>query len=294
MLSADRNTTSKTLTVIPEVGLAAQGTVLALAAGESSETGDGVPPACPPQAHGPQARRLVNSLVLPVASPARRGSNRPWSIAAVQLWLGGRSDGVENNQTSWVGEGFELGTAFIERPYKTCADDGTAAKGRLCWAGDRQSVSFGKWSGELVRIDAGTADEGVSTWRLRADNGARFQRQISTGLNDDNNGEYWIMTTPDGTKYYFGQDKLTSASTADRNSAWTVPVFGNNSGEPCNAAPGWCQQAWRWNLDRVVDPNRNTTLYSYTPETNKYALNGSTATTYVRGGYLAKFLTVCV
>ena len=43
-------------------------------------------------------------------------------------------------------------------------------------------------------------------------------------------------------------------------------MFGNNSGEPCynsTSANAWCQQAWRWNLDYVVDPHGNAMTYWY-------------------------------
>ena len=68
-------------------------------------------------------------------------------------------------------------------------------------------------------------------------------------------------------------------------------MFGNDAGEPCyksTFADSWCQQAWRWNLDYVVDPHGNAVSYYYTPETNRYArdLTASDDTPYVRGGYL--------
>jgi hypothetical protein len=52
-------------------------------------------------------------------------------------------------------------------------------------------------------------------------------------------------------------------------------------------ATSWCQQAWRWNLDYVVDTHGNATTYYYQPEANFYALNESTTagTKYTRGGY---------
>ena len=63
--------------------------------------------------------------------------------------------------------------------------------------------------------------------------------------------------------------------------------MGTIVGEPCNTIT-WCNQAYRWNLDRVVDPNGNITQIAYTRETNDYqraSSNGftGTRTTYVRG-----------
>ena len=50
-----------------------------------------------------------------------------------------------------------------------------------------------------------------------------------------------------------------------------------------------CPQAWRWNLDYVVDPHGNAMSYYYTHETNKYGRNmAATTASYVRGGTLGK------
>jgi hypothetical protein len=50
-----------------------------------------------------------------------------------------------------------------------------------------------------------------------------------------------------------------------------------------------CDQAWRWNLDLVVDPHGNATEYFYTPETNDYLFDttgakAGTARQYTRSG----------
>lgn len=54
-------------------------------------------------------------------------------------------------------------------------------------------------------------------------------------------------------------------------------------------AGSWCQQAWRWNLDYVVDPQGNALVHYYAKETNNYGRNfTSTATPYDRGGHLKR------
>src|SRR5262249_53878490 len=52
----------------------------------------------------------------------------------------------------------------------------------------------------------------------------------------------------------------------------------------------YCAQAWRWNLDYVVDPHGNAMSLFYTTETNYYGRNltATAGTAYVRGGYLAR------
>ncbi|WP_237694308.1 polymorphic toxin-type HINT domain-containing protein [Streptomyces sp. SID2563] len=202
--------------------------------------------------------------------------------------------GTTNNQGSWVGDGFDLWPGSIERRYKPCADDGVKnadgnKPGDLCWAYDNAYISFNGASGELVQT-------GTNTFKLKNDDGTKIARSYNPALeNGDNDGEYWRVTTPDGTKYYFGLNRPSDWKDGDEdtNSAWTVPVYGNDAGEKCHGATfaeSWCQQAWRWNLDTVVDTHGNAITYHYGKETNSYGRNlkADDDTSYVRGGYLDK------
>ena len=97
----------------------------------------------------------------------------------------------------------------------------------------------------------------------------RVAGRAPTGaVNGDNDGEWWVVTTADGTQYWFGRNRLPGwTSGATTNSTLTEPVFGNNANEPCHAATfaaSFCTQAWRWNLDYVVDPHGNTMSFWYT------------------------------
>ncbi|WDZ84089.1 FG-GAP-like repeat-containing protein [Micromonospora cathayae] len=122
---------------------------------------------------------------------------------------------------------------------------------------------------------------------------------VTTALrhdNGDDNGEHWRLTTPDGVQYYFGRDRLPgwAATNRETNSVWTVPVFGNSFGEPCYRSSGFtasrCVQAWRWNLDHVVDPHQNAMTYWYTREQARTGLanNASSTAIYERGGYVTQ------
>ncbi|MCI3276570.1 RHS repeat-associated core domain-containing protein [Streptomyces cylindrosporus] len=196
-----------------------------------------------------------------------------------------------NNQSTSVGEGFELSSgSYVERSYGSCDKDGQSGKSDLCWKYDNASLVLGGKSSELVK------DDTTGVWRLKNDDASTVTH--STGAdNGDGNGEYWTVTTGEGTKYVFGLNKLTGAGTERTNSVWTVPVYGDDSGEPgydqgSAFADRSTTQAWRWNLDYVEDLNGNAMTYWYTPETNYYGKNGaSTATTeYIRGGHLDKIL----
>ncbi|WP_329291440.1 restriction endonuclease fold toxin [Streptomyces pseudovenezuelae] len=205
----------------------------------------------------------------------------------------GSSDGKTastNNQSTQIGEGFDLTSSYIDRSYGACDDDGQDDKYDQCWKYDNASLVLNGKSSELVK------DDTDGKWRLKNDDASVVTH--STGAeNGDDDGEYWTVITGDGTKYVFGLNKLSGAGTERTNSVWTVPVYGDDPGEP-----GYSQgdaysgrsltQAWRWNLDYVVDLRGNAMTYWYTAETNYYAKNGAATATaaYTRGGYLSKIL----
>ena len=185
---------------------------------------------------------------------------------------------ASNNQPSWVGEGFETTAGgYIERRYQACAEDmdGSANNdkktGDLCWETDNATLSLDGHSGELIY----NATDG--RWHLRGDDGSRIERKTGA-VNGDNDGEYWVVTTTDGVQYWFGINRLPgwASDNVVTNSTLTAPVFGNDPNEPCHAAAfadSDCVQAWRWNLDYVVDPLGNSMSYWYQQETNKYGRN---------------------
>ncbi len=198
-----------------------------------------------------------------------------------------------NNQPGWLGEGFTFEPGFVERQFVPCGKDGTPGSGDLCWGSASAHVSLPGLSGELVR------DDTTGTWRVAQDAGWRVDRLTGAVNGDDgepgDKGEHWKFTAPDGTQYFLGLNRLPgwTAGSAETKSAWTVPVYGNQAGEPCyQIAHGdaWCRQGYRFNLDYVVDPNGNAMAYYYGQELNHYGRNGdaSAATPYVRGGQLAR------
>lgn len=199
---------------------------------------------------------------------------------------------VTNNQGSWVGEGFSYDPGYIERRYKPCADDGHKNSGEQCWAFDNATVMLNGSSGELVK------DGTTGKWHMASDDGTRVEQLTGAANGDgggaDDKGEHWKITTPEGTEYYFGLNRMPGWATSDEetNSVWRAPVFGDDPGEPCYNATftsAHCEQAWRWSLDYVKDTHGNVMSYFYGRDTNYYALNGKTdvnGTAYHRGGYL--------
>ncbi|MFG1654362.1 RHS repeat-associated core domain-containing protein [Micromonospora sp. NPDC049275] len=225
----------------------------------------------------------------PVTGPAP-GVNISYSSASVD----GRSE-ASNNQPTWLGEGFDYWPGYIERRYVSCADDmaddkngaapnNTRKTGDECWRSENAVMNLGGKGSELI-YEAGKG------WHSRNEDGSKIEKLTGSG-SDDNNGEYWKVTTTDGTQYFFGRHALPG-QTAVTDSTWTVPVAGNHLNEPCHESSytsSFCDQAWRWNLDYVVDPRGNTASYWYAKEANKYARNISDTDVvpYTRGGTLTR------
>ncbi|OEJ22301.1 hypothetical protein BGK67_32555 [Streptomyces subrutilus] len=267
-------------------------TVLAASAAPAGSAGDYRATALAPSgtwSHGGGTGGFAWSY--PINVPEALGGSKPnVSLSYSSQSVDGRT-AATNNQASWIGEGWEYSPGFVERRFKPCAKDGQADSGEQCLAGENATISLNGRSSTLVRDDVS------GTWRLENDDASKVER-LTGAANGDNNGEYWKITTPDGTQYYFGAGRKPGSATAPATkSAWTTPVYGNNAGEECNKptfAASSCLQAWRWNLDFVVDPRGGVITHWYDTETNHYKRGASPATPegtlspYIRGGTLSK------
>ncbi|MFE3506377.1 RHS repeat domain-containing protein, partial [Kitasatospora sp. NPDC059160] len=239
--------------------------------------------------------------------PALIGNPPAFSLEYDSASVDGKTAST-NAQASWIGDGWDVNVGFVERGYRGCDKAGIPGSGDQCWGGPNLTLSLGGHSGELVPEDsscvAGSAADEQSRckWRLKGDDGTKVE--FLTGANNGTwNGSYLKVTDTSGTVYYFGLNQLPAADGSpskagpESKSAWTVPVYSPNPGDPCydgsKGKGSWCQSAWRWNLDYVVDAHGNLTTYAYTPETNWYARGGAqnagkgTNTAYTRGGVLA-------
>ncbi|MFD5324010.1 RHS repeat-associated core domain-containing protein [Streptomyces sp. NPDC127092] len=212
-----------------------------------------------------------------------------------------------NNQASWIGDGWEYHPGFIERQFRTCTDDrGKDAQDRapnnakkktgdLCW--------WGRTENAVLSLNGSTAplvkDDKSGKWKLANDDGTRveFKTGAENGDKSDpdgkDEGEHWIITTPDGVRYHFGLNRLPGWTDGKptTDSVFTAPVFGNHPDEPCyksgDFAGSSCTQAYRWNLDYVEDTAHNAMAIYHKKEINHYARNGKVKTPveYVRGGH---------
>lgn len=187
---------------------------------------------------------------------------------------------AENGQSSQVGTGWaEMSPGSITRSFAACSKDGNPYKGDFCWKTDHglvQALTISLNGRNTTLVQKGSTND----FRLKDDPTWRVERVTGTSSgvnNSDDNDEAFKVTTTDGTVYWFGWGNGSQSTN-------TVPVYGNDSGEPCyNAAhpeDGWCQQAWQWNLDRVVDRSGNVTTYTYDRQTNYYARWANTSSAY--------------
>ncbi|MGW8573669.1 toxin C-terminal domain-containing protein [Streptomyces niveus] len=308
-LATDNDTASGRLTATVDVARAGA-TVLAAAAEAAGPSGDYKATSLQPSGTWSAGGSTgAFNWSYPIGVPAVPGGLQP------SVGLGYNSQTVDgrtaasNNQPSWIGDGWSYEPGYIERRYKACNDDktdgtNTTKVGDLCWYNDNAVLNLGGKSTELVH-------DSEKGWHPAQDAGEKVEKLTGADNADKGtagakgeggSGEHWKITTTDGTQYFFGLNKLPgwsdNGAAADdplTNSVLTAPVFGNQSGEPCydtSFASAWCQQAYRWQLDYVVDVRGNAMTYHWKTEQNNYGRNvsettgKSTATSYLRAGYL--------
>ena len=285
-LESRNDTTARTVTAVVPTSAG----VMALSAAAGGSAGSfGATPLAPSSSWQVSGQTGTFSWSYPLRVPPAVGGPEPdLSLSYSSSAVDGKVAST-NNQASWIGEGWDMATGFVERKYVSCAQDRAGAAnnanrvtGDLCWQSDNATLALAGHSSELVK------DAATGAWRLKEDDGTRVER-LTGGFNDDNDKEYWKVTTTDGTQYFFGRGQRSASDTTATNSAWSVPVYGNHPGEPCYAATfgaSVCHQTWRWNLEYIVDTSGNSLTTTYAKETNNYARNlGEGVSSYVRGGY---------
>lgn len=291
--------TATTQSAATAMAATSQAAVFALASGSSSDAGDYRATQINPS--GKWDVSLASGAFtysVPIEVPAPPVGVAPdLALTYNSQSVDGRTS-ASNNQASWVGMGWDLNVGAIERQYKNCAQDGHPTFGDLCWAspnatndpnGAVYTISIDGITSELIQDNTGTG-----SFRIKDDPGWRVQK-LNGGFGSDNTDEYWVLTKQDGTRYYFGwgrTERLNNDNEREKtNSVLTVPVVGDDTGEPCKARyPQPCSQAWRWSLDRVVTPNEVENSYFYNKERNFYrsVAAADKARGYDSGAYLSR------
>ncbi|MFD9359007.1 RHS repeat-associated core domain-containing protein [Streptomyces sp. NPDC060031] len=296
-LSADLDLGAPAATAMSQLAASsAPAIVLAATADASGPSGDYQATSLSPTASwsaGGNAGTFAWSYPITVP-PALGGTAPSVSLVYNSASVDGRTVS-RNAQSSWIGDGWEYTPGYIERGYVGCKEDGQDRNGEACWSA-KQTVTM-VLNGSATSL---VQDDTDKKWRTADGSPSRIEpAKLPAGAaNGDNDGEYWKVTTADGTQYYFGAEfRPGTTSGAGSHSTWTRPVYGNNTGEPCKQADfaqSWCQQAWRWNLDHVVDTRGGLISYTYAAEGNQYARNpdpahpDGTLTPYIRGGHLTE------
>lgn len=238
-----------------------------------------------------------------VQTPETAGGLMPKvNLAYSSQSVDGRTSST-NNQASWIGDGWDYNAGSITRTYTNCRQDSKKAGSNnathrtadLCWGSDNATLSLGGMTTELVW------DAAKGTWFTSNGDGSKVERLTgqATG-NGAKDGEYWVVTTKDGTRYHFGLNKLpgwsdhgSAADDPTTDSVLTVPVYGNHAGEDCYKAGDWahsyCTQGWRWGLDYVEDIHGNVMSMWWKKDQNYYArnFNFKAPVVYDRDGYLS-------
>lgn len=209
----------------------------------------------------------------------------------------GSIDGMtagDNAQAPVVGAGWSLNDAYIEQLY----DGYSNAEGRsdFKYAGEKYRIVFGGRASILVKdADLPGRQSGETGFRLREDPRWRVYLTPDSGKpNEDGSadarGRTWRVVTPDGSTYMFGTNYVLTdgASRAATNSVLTIPVRGTDAALDECGDGAYCEMAWRWMLDRVVDVKRMQTAYFYDLETNHYTNAAGSLVTYARGVRLSK------
>ncbi|MFD0560131.1 RHS repeat-associated protein [Stackebrandtia endophytica] len=278
-------------TVSAMVTLSSSDSVFGLAAEEESESGDYKATDLEPAGEWTAGGNSGGfSYKYPLGGPPTEGPQPSIDLTYSSQSIDGRTSGA-NNQARWAGDGWSISTDYIERSYMSCTDDREVRDGKTpnnantktqdqCWFTDNATVSLNGINASLVKNS--------ETGRWHTDNNWRIEQLSDSALNGyDDNGEYWQITTEDGTRYLFGREPASSKST------WTTPVYGNHPGEPCHKTAfkdSSCKQAWRWMLDTVIDPVGNMARYHYQTETGHYGAGGdaNNRVSYIRNGWLER------
>ncbi|MCL2585501.1 MAG: hypothetical protein FWE35_23935, partial [Streptosporangiales bacterium] len=160
----------------------------------------------------------------PISTPAVPGGLQP----SISLNYNSQTvDGLTsstNNQASWVGDGWNYDPGSISRSYIPCSDPDAEdssgkTQGDMCYSqqDDSTTLNLNGSSTTLVYSGTSTSSDGTVTETYKAQSDGNELVQLISGATGASNGtgpdggpgssegdgEYWKITEPDGTQYYF-------------------------------------------------------------------------------------------
>ncbi len=285
----DPSTGTIRTTLTPESAVASGG-LLALSTTASGPEGDYAATPLPTVASY-QVGLFTGSFDMSIPFEAPPAPTGPTPSAGLS-YSSGSIDGLHtqtNAQASQTGLGWSLvGGGAITRHWYQCAP-GNALD--ICPTGHDYTLSLNGTSSRLILDD----DSNPNNILFRLKNDPMWKVQLITAgdgsvPNQDAHGEYWLVTTPDGTTYRFGYED----NSGDHVPFYTLtssPSFQCDEHEIDPAFTRFCRKVWRWNLDLVTDAIGNETTYTYTQEEQWYAgRDANFKVNYVRASHLNEIL----
>lgn len=212
---------------------------------------------------GPQSGGLETYFPIPVPDAAA-GPSPQVGLSYSSQAVDGMST-FTNTQGGPVGVGWALTNPSITR----IAPQGCSSTsyGESCYF-EEYNLSMNGTASPLVETNA--SNPNAVEFRLQNEAFWKIVRHYDSALdNGDDQGEWWKVTTPDGTVFEFGR-------TAD--STDYAPMYYQDANHPSScslwAAQWTCQKAYQWNVSSVVDLDGNGISYRYAQEFNQYRGRG--------------------
>jgi len=186
---------------------------------------------------------------IPIDAPSGRNGQTPALTLRYHSGVVDELRGTQNPQGSWVGLGWNLDLGYIARKIEL----------------DRNNVPL--CTNEYYLVLNGVSSKlipiGNNEYRTEDERYWRVQRLTTT---TNRGGDYWLVTTPDGTQYRFGYTDETAnlPNYGSDYSAWWMVSPG------CDNNPNLNTINWRWNLDQTFDSYGNAIRIQWITERNNF------------------------
>jgi RHS repeat-associated protein len=282
--------TMLTADVLPDAGALSGAVVLAVTASASGSGGNyAVPPLSEMNEWVSAGSSGAYMYSYPMTVPPVPGGLEPTVELDYDSQMVDGITSATNPQASWVGDGWDYSTGFVEEDYPACSSVYDTSSDSGLDAPDTSDLCADDGATYLTLSMDGvstTLVDSKGVWHAEADQGYKVQQVTDSGTGQS----YWEVTETDGTSYYFGMDQLPGYSSGDAQtgSLLTVPVWMPDAGQ--FGGPAFAETPWRWNLDYVTDTHGDAIAYFYNDQANYYAEDDGTTGTgqYVQDATLSK------
>jgi RHS repeat-associated protein len=183
---------------------------------------------------------------IPIEVPPGRNGQTPALTLRYHSGIVDELRGTQNPQSSWAGLGWNLDLGYIAR--KIELDPNYVPR-----CTEEYHLVLNGVSSKLIPI-------GNNEYRTEDERYWRVQRLTTT---TNRGGDYWLVTTADGTQYRLGYQDETAGGDS-RESAWWMVTTG------CDGSPQFRYTNWRWNVDQIADTYGNIVRVDYRRETNDF------------------------